>query len=156
MLLEGIDWRMPARTWQPAMAGRAESFFCIDAAAFATIPFMADLSAMAEDVRALIEVQASTIARQTAELLAQGSMLEALRLSDRPSEADAVRPLVGAARRRDRAADAGAGGGVSRVDRRAGPERTRDGGAALRCLRELFDVSPPADVVGQLGFSFER
>jgi transposase len=21
MLLEGIDWRMPARTWQPAMAG---------------------------------------------------------------------------------------------------------------------------------------
>jgi transposase len=21
MLLEGIDWRMPARTWQPEMAG---------------------------------------------------------------------------------------------------------------------------------------
>jgi hypothetical protein len=41
---------------------------------------MADLSALPEDVRALIEAQASTIARQTAELLAQGSMLEALRL----------------------------------------------------------------------------
>ena len=56
MLLEGIDWRMPARRWQP------------------------DLSALPADVRALIEAQAATIARQDAELAAHRVTIETMRL----------------------------------------------------------------------------
>src|SRR6185312_7026939 len=55
-------------------------FRCADATAFATIRFVIDVSSLPADVRALIEAQAATIARQDAELLAHRETIETMRL----------------------------------------------------------------------------
>jgi transposase len=80
MLLEGIDWRMLSRTWQPEMAGRAARLRCGDAAGAATIRGMINVASLPDEVRALIAVQAATIARQDAELITQRDTIATMRL----------------------------------------------------------------------------
>jgi transposase len=53
---------------------------CRDATQFVTICIVIDLSSLPEDVRALIEAQAVTIARQDAELIAHRDTIAAMRL----------------------------------------------------------------------------